>query len=81
MANSKTYILIDYNNKIYGFVNSPNDLNAFYANQNPSIDISTLPKDMDGILTDAVLVNIKTGVESYIKFATGSTLCITKNLQ
>lgn len=80
MANNKTYILIDYYNEIYGFVNSPNDLNAFYASQDPAINISTLPRNQDGILTDAILVNLKTKVESHILFSTGSTLCITNNL-
>lgn len=80
MANNKTYILIDYYNEIYGFVNSPNDLNAFYASQDPPIGISSLPRDPDGVLTQTILVNIKTKVESHIRFSTGSTLCITNNL-
>lgn len=80
MANNKTYILIDFSNEIYGFINSPNDLSAFYAGQDPAIDITTLPKDSNNILTQVVLVNIKTKVESYIKLSTGSALCITNTL-
>lgn len=80
MANNKTYIIIDFVNEIYGFVNSTNDLSAFYAGQTPPINITTLPKDANNILTDVVLVNIKTKEESFIKLSTGSALCITNNL-
>jgi hypothetical protein len=74
LKNFKTYIVIDYLHEIYGFVNSPSDLDKFYADNN--IDISTLPRDGDSVLTDAVLVKIKTKEEFPIKYSYGSTLCI-----
>lgn len=72
--NWKTYIIIDFYNNIYGFVNSSSDINDFFAAN--GINTSTLPRDVDNVLTDAVLVNVKTGEEIPIKYSVGSTLCI-----
>lgn len=72
--NYKTYILIDYANEVYTFVNSASELNDFYLNL--GININSLPKDANNILTDAFLVNVKTREEVSIKFASGNTLCI-----
>jgi len=74
LKNYKTYIVIDYTHSIYGFVNSPADLDKFYSDN--SVDISTLPRDAENILTEAVLVKIKTKEEFPIKYSSGSTLCI-----
>jgi hypothetical protein len=74
LKNYKTYIVIDYTYNIYGFVNSAADLDKFYADN--SIDISTLPRDAQSTLTEAVLVKIKTREEFPIKYSSGSTLCI-----
>lgn len=74
LKNYKTYIVIDYTHNIYGFVNSASDLDKFYEDN--GIDISTLPRDAESILTEAVLVKIKTKEEFPIKFSQGSTLCI-----
>lgn len=74
LKNYKTYIIIDFANNIYGFVNSASDLDKFYADN--SIDISTLARDAEDVLTQAVLVKIKTKEEFPIKYAYGSTLCL-----
>lgn len=74
LKNYKTYIIIDFTHNIYGFVNSASDLDNFYEDNN--IDISTLPRDAESFLTEAVLVKIKTKEEIPIKFSQGSTLCI-----
>jgi hypothetical protein len=74
LKNYKTYIVIDYTHNIYGFVNSAADLDKFYSDN--SIDISTLPRDAESILTEAVLVKIKTKEEFPIKYSSGATLCI-----
>ena len=78
MANNKTYILIDYNNGLWAFVNGQSDIGAFYAKNN--INISSLPRDANNLLTDVVLVNLKTKVESGVKYTTGKALCPTNNL-
>lgn len=72
--NWKTYIIIDFNNSIYGFVNSPADIDAFYSEL--SINIATLPRDINNILIDVILVKIKTKEEFPVKFSSGNTLCI-----
>ena len=74
LKNWKTYIIIDFYSDVYGFVNSPADINKFYLDQ--GIDISTLPRDANNILTQAILVKIKTKEEFPIKFSSGNTLCI-----
>lgn len=74
LKNWKTYIIIDFYSEVYGFVNSANDVDQFYADL--GINISTLPRDSENVLTDAVLVNVKTKEEFPIKFSSGNTLCI-----
>lgn len=74
LKNWKTYIIIDFHNDVYGFVNSPADINNFYSDL--GINISTLPRDVNNVLTDAILVKLKTKEEFPIKFSSGSTLCI-----
>lgn len=76
-TNYKTYMLIDFNNNIYGFVNDASDIKNFYANRVPAIPITSLAKDpVTKILTGVILVNVKTKEEVHIKFSSGSTLCI-----
>lgn len=74
LKNWKTYILIDFENEVYGFVNGPSDLDKFYSDL--SISLSSLNKDSENILVDAFLVNIKTKEEIPIKYSAGDTLCI-----
>ena len=74
MKNYKTYILIDYTNDVYGFVNTATDINNFYKNLN--INISSLPKDSENVLTTVFLVNLKTKEEVPVKFSSGNTLCV-----
>lgn len=74
LSNWKTYIIIDFQYNIYGFINSAADINKFYLNN--TININTLNKDSDNILTEAILVKIKTKEEFPIKFSSGNTLCI-----
>jgi hypothetical protein len=78
MANNKTYILIDYDNQLWAFVNGQSDIGAFYAANN--INISNLNRDANNILLDVVLVNLKTKAESSIKYTTGKALCPTNTL-
>jgi hypothetical protein len=74
LKNWKTYIIIDFNNGIYGFVNSPADINSFYSDLN--INIATLPRDVNNILIDVILVKMRTKEEFPVKFSSGNTLCI-----
>lgn len=74
VKNYKTYIIIDYTHEIYGFVNSPSDIDQFYTDN--GIDITTLPKDANNYLTGAVLVNVKTKQEIPVLFSSGNALCI-----
>jgi hypothetical protein len=74
LKNWKTYMIIDFQNHIYGFINSASDINEFYSNKN--INIATLTKNSHNVLTNAILVKIKTKEEIQIKFSSGNTLCI-----
>jgi hypothetical protein len=74
MSNYKTYIIIDYTNSKYGFVNNPSEVNKFYTDLN--IDIASLPADGNNVLTEAVLVNLKTKEQLPIKYTEGAKLCI-----
>lgn len=74
MKNYKTYILIDYTNDKYGFVNTATDINKFYKDLN--ISIASLPRNAEDVLTTVFLVNVKTGEQSPIKYSSGITLCV-----
>lgn len=74
LKNWKTYIIIDFQNDLYGFINSASDINKFYSDNN--INIATLTRNSDNVLTNAILVKIKTKEEFSIKFSSGNTLCI-----
>jgi hypothetical protein len=75
MSNYKTYIVIDFNNDIYAFVNNAAEIIEFYEDN--TIPIATLPADVDGFLENVVLVNLKTKEESKITLIlNGTDLCI-----
>jgi len=74
LKNWKTYIIIDFQNNLYGFINSASDINKFYSDN--GVNIATLTRNSDNVLTDAILVKIKTKEEFPIKFSSGNTLCI-----